>query len=121
MCLGDRVRSLGSKARPVQLTYIRVNPMPRQLQRHGQKIYVQVLLDPHRAELLREYAEAAEESFSSCAREMLYAHLAQLDLGAYAHAEGRDKEERGRRQEEMRLARVKKRDELAGLGQDSGH
>lgn len=94
--------------------------MPKQLQRHGQKIYVQVLLDPHRAELLREYAEAAEDSFSSCAREMLYAHLAQLDPGAYQYAEARDREERGKRQEEMRRARVKKRDELARAAEGTG-
>lgn len=88
-----------------------LRPVPKQMQRHGQKIYIQVLLDPNRADLLRQHAEATGQTFSSCARGLIYEQLKRLDPGMYAEADRRDDEEREQRQELMRQARIKKRNE----------
>ena len=43
--------------------------------RHGNRCYVQLLLDPHKAELLKDEALAADRKFTDHLRTLLYKSL----------------------------------------------
>jgi len=59
--------------------------------RHGAKIYVQLLLDPNRAELLQDMAEEQGKRSTALMREILYSHLERtLPSAVYGEAEARD-------------------------------
>ena len=62
--------------------------MPKQ---HGVKKHFQILLDPHRAELLLTQAEANGVPAAAYAREMIYEALRRTSsTAAYALAEAKD-------------------------------
>lgn len=82
---------------------------------HGQKRYLQVLLDPARAALLDKLAEAKEMRSTALAREYVYAALEQsvppeayqaaLEEDAQLRAEGIARQVQGRKkQKDQRLA-----------------
>ena len=59
--------------------------------RHGSKTYYQLLLDPHRAELLQEIAKEQGKRTTDAMREMLYAHLERvLPSSVYNEAAAKD-------------------------------
>ena len=62
---------------------------------HGAKAYYQILLDPHRAELLERLAEERGMRTTALAREMLYSAMKRL-VGAsdYGLAEAQDHAQR---------------------------
>lgn len=62
---------------------------------HGAKAYYQILLDPHRAELLERLAEERGMRTTALAREMLYSAMERL-VGAsdYGLAEAQDHAQR---------------------------
>ena len=60
-------------------------------QAHGNKKYLQVLLDPNRALLLDEYARSKGIKKSAAMRELLYAQLAVEFPTKYPQAEAIDK------------------------------
>ena len=60
-------------------------------QPHGNKRYLQVLIDPNRALLLDEYAKKKGIKASAAMRELLYAQLAVEFPAKYPQAEAIDK------------------------------
>ena len=58
---------------------------------HGSKAYYQVLLDPHRAQLLEDLAAAAGMRPSAYARELLYSAVKRVtEAATYGLAEAQD-------------------------------
>lgn len=58
---------------------------------HGSKAYYQLLLDPHRAQLLEELAADAGMRTTAYARELLYSAIRRsTDATAYGLAEAED-------------------------------
>jgi hypothetical protein len=59
--------------------------------RHGNKQYFQVLLDPHRAELLQQEAAKTNKRATAWIREAVYAELKRLNSATvYNEAEAKD-------------------------------
>lgn len=59
--------------------------------RHGAKIYVQLLLDPNRAQLLQDIADEQGMRCTALMREILYSHLERtLPSSAYGEAAAKD-------------------------------
>ena len=59
--------------------------------RHGNKTYLQILLDPHRAELLRELAENRGLRPTAWIRDACYAALKkECDVSTYNAAQAKD-------------------------------
>ncbi len=59
--------------------------------RHGAKIYVQLLLDPHRAKLLQDIATEQGKRPTAAMRDMLYSHLERvLPSSVYGEAAAKD-------------------------------
>lgn len=60
--------------------------------KHGNKHYLQILLDPNRAELLLELAEESGMRATAYTREAIYQHLLRkLPASVYNEAEAKDK------------------------------
>ena len=77
--------------------------------RHGNKTYMQILLDPHRAALLMELAEQKSLRPTALVREMVYKVLKQeLPSSTYNEAVAKDEaawRESVRRSEERRVGK----------------
>ena len=59
--------------------------------KHGQKTYIQLLLDPHRAKLLTDMAAENEMRPTAFMRDALYAYLKRaLPSSIYGEAEAKD-------------------------------
>ena len=59
--------------------------------RHGAKIYVQLLLDPNRAELLQDIASEQGKRPTAVMRDILYSHLERtLPSSVYGEAAAKD-------------------------------
>ena len=59
--------------------------------RHGNRCYVQLLLDPHKAELLKKEAEDSGKKFSDHLRTLLYKSLQRSQPSSlYNEAEAKD-------------------------------
>jgi len=81
---------------------------------HGQKRYLQVLLDPHRADLLDAMAAQQEKRTTALVREMIYELLEQrISPEAYADAVSRDAALRADSIERQVAGRSKRRKEKA--------
>lgn len=62
------------------------------MQRHGQKVYMQLLIDPHRADLIKEIADQNGIRVTAVMRDFIYERLAQLmPANVYKIAEAKDK------------------------------
>ena len=60
--------------------------------KHGNKHYLQILLDPNRAKLLLELAEEDGKRATAYTREAIYQHLMRkLPTSVYNEAEAKDK------------------------------
>jgi hypothetical protein len=58
---------------------------------HGSKRYYQLLLDPHRAELLEQLAQDAGMRTTAYARELLYSAIKRsTEIATYGLAEAQD-------------------------------
>lgn len=68
---------------------------------HGNKVYIQVLLDPCRAALLQEMAQAVEQRPSQYLRDLTYWHMEELEPQRYRAASLEDTMATSRRRVEI--------------------
>lgn len=62
------------------------HPLVILVKKHGNKVYVQVLLDPNRAAMLKEMADKCGDSIAHYARSCLYWHMEDMEPELYDKA-----------------------------------